>query len=93
MTNANRIWALFDDRIPRRIDMSHDGCGPRSTGADPANCRRCHGAGPGRHAMPPAMPKRSRMAYVWGWPMVNMLNRRAGITQAPDPACLAALCR
>jgi len=25
----------------------------------------------------------ARMAYVWGWPMVNMLNRRARITQAP----------
>lgn len=25
----------------------------------------------------------ARAAYVWGWPMVNMLNRRATITQAP----------
>ena len=29
-----------------------------------------------------------RMAYVWGWPMVNMLNRRASITQAPEPGRL-----
>lgn len=27
----------------------------------------------------------ARSAYVWGWPMVNMLNRRARITQAPEP--------
>jgi hypothetical protein len=27
----------------------------------------------------------ARMAYVWGWPMVNQLNRRAAITQAPHP--------
>ena len=26
-----------------------------------------------------------RMAYIWGWPMVNGFNRRAGITQAPEP--------
>jgi hypothetical protein len=26
----------------------------------------------------------ARFAYVWGWPMVNMLNRRAAITQAPE---------
>ena len=25
----------------------------------------------------------AQMAYVWGWPMVNMINRRATITQAP----------
>lgn len=30
----------------------------------------------------------ARMAYVWGWPMVNMLNRNARITQAPYPGLL-----
>lgn len=30
----------------------------------------------------------ARMAYVWGWPMVNMINRRAAITQAPHPGRL-----
>jgi hypothetical protein len=29
-----------------------------------------------------------RMAYVWGWPMVNMMNRSAAITQAPEPGRL-----
>jgi hypothetical protein len=27
-------------------------------------------------------------AYIWGWPMVNQLNRRATITQAPEPGRL-----
>lgn len=27
-------------------------------------------------------------AYVWGWPMVNMINRRAAITKAPEPGRL-----
>lgn len=30
--------------------------------------------------------KLAEFAYVWGWPLVNMLNRRATITKAPKPA-------
>lgn len=30
----------------------------------------------------------AKSAYVWGWPMVNMLNRNAKITQAPHPGLL-----
>lgn len=30
----------------------------------------------------------ARAAYVWGWPMVNMINRRTAITQAPQPGHL-----
>src|SRR5262245_66632367 len=26
-----------------------------------------------------------RIAYIWGWPLGNTMNRRAGITQAPRP--------
>lgn len=37
-------------------------------------------------AMTPAYAKVvAQQAYVWGWPMVNMLNRNAKITQAPYP--------
>jgi hypothetical protein len=32
-----------------------------------------------------------RMAYVWGWPLVNSFNRRAGITQAPEPGRLGGV--
>lgn len=32
-----------------------------------------------------------RMAYVWGWPMVNNFNRRATITQAPEPGRLGGV--
>jgi hypothetical protein len=27
----------------------------------------------------------AQFAYIWGWPMVNMINRRTAITQAPQP--------
>jgi hypothetical protein len=30
----------------------------------------------------------AQMAYIWGWPMVNMTNRRAAITKAPQPGLL-----
>src|SRR5262249_38785996 len=30
-------------------------------------------------------------AYVWGWPMVNMLNRKAKITQAPRPGLVGGI--
>ena len=30
----------------------------------------------------------AQMAYVWAWPIVNMINRRAAITQAPHPGHL-----
>ena len=30
----------------------------------------------------------AQLAYVWGWPMVNVINRRAEITQAPQPGHL-----
>jgi len=30
----------------------------------------------------------AQMAYVWGWPIVNMINRRAAITKAPQPGHL-----
>ena len=26
-----------------------------------------------------------RLAYVWGWPMVNQINRRASFAKAPEP--------
>ena len=25
------------------------------------------------------------MAYIWGWPMANQMNRRAGLGAAPGP--------
>lgn len=33
----------------------------------------------------------ARMAYVWGWPMVNMLNRQETITKAPHPGLLGGV--
>jgi hypothetical protein len=30
----------------------------------------------------------AKTAYIWGWPMVNMMNRSAKITQAPHPGLL-----
>ncbi len=32
-----------------------------------------------------------RIAYVWGWPLVNSFNRRTAITQAPEPGKLGGV--
>ena len=32
-----------------------------------------------------------RMAYVWGWPMVNQINRRASFAQVPEPGRLGGV--
>jgi hypothetical protein len=32
-----------------------------------------------------------RMAYVWGWPLVNQINRRASFAQAPEPGRLGGV--
>jgi hypothetical protein len=32
-----------------------------------------------------------RIAYVWGWPMVNQINRRASFAQAPAPGRLGGV--
>ncbi|MFV3307996.1 DUF1254 domain-containing protein [Pseudomonas sp. NY15181] len=33
----------------------------------------------------------ARMAYLWGWPMVNMINRNEKITKAPHPGLLGGI--
>jgi hypothetical protein len=33
----------------------------------------------------------AQMAYVWAWPMVNMINRKAKITKAPHPGLLGGI--
>jgi hypothetical protein len=30
----------------------------------------------------------AKAAYIWGWPMVNQMNRRAAITKAPEPGLI-----
>jgi hypothetical protein len=45
----------------------------------------------GVHVYPEYAKTIARAAYVWGWPMVNMLNRRAAITRAPHPGLLGGI--
>ncbi len=33
----------------------------------------------------------ARMAYIWGYPMVNMINRRAAIGSAPEPGLMGGV--
>jgi len=39
--------------------------------------------------MPPGYIRAmAQFAYIWGWPLINMVNRNAAITQAPHPGLL-----
>jgi hypothetical protein len=33
----------------------------------------------------------AQFAYLWGWPLVNMVNRRASITQAPAAGLIGGI--
>ncbi len=33
----------------------------------------------------------ARMAYLWGWPLVNQLNRRTAFAQVPEPGRLGGV--
>jgi hypothetical protein len=33
----------------------------------------------------------ARQAYLWGWPMVNQMNRRATVTKAPQPGLMGGI--
>src|SRR5262245_52227262 len=43
------------------------------------------GPAPGTAMTTPYVQAVARMAYVWGWPLVNSLNRRAAFAKAPEP--------
>lgn len=45
----------------------------------------------GAHMHPEYVKTIARTAYVWGWTMVNSHNRRASITQAPEPGRLGGV--
>ncbi|MVT68138.1 DUF1214 domain-containing protein [Bradyrhizobium pachyrhizi] len=68
-----------------------------AVGAGPAQARPSHEGAMASRVTEPAtgitmFPDYARtiaqMAYVWGWPIVNMMNRSATITQAPQPSLL-----
>jgi hypothetical protein len=33
----------------------------------------------------------AQFAYLWGWPLINMVNRRNSITEAPEPGLLGGI--
>lgn len=46
---------------------------------------------PGEQMHPGYAKAIAQMAYLWGWPMVNMYNRNARITAAPYPGLLGGI--
>jgi hypothetical protein len=64
------------------IDASCQQVAPARTASEVTASAKCV-------LMHPAYAKAiGRLAYMWGWPMVNMINRSASITKAPEPGRL-----
>ncbi|CAG4925151.1 DUF1254 domain-containing protein [Paraburkholderia gardini] len=62
---------------------------PDTHGRPPAPTAAAETQPPTGINMPPGYAQTiARMAYVWGWPLVNMVNRYTSFTQAPKPGLL-----
>ena len=81
--------ALAVPRAASAAEATHGAPEKAGSGAMPASTETLPPAGLLMH--PAYAQVIARMAYVWGWPMVNMLNRNARITKAPHPGLLAGI--
>ena len=57
----------------------------------PTTAAEVPGPAPGTAMTKAYMQTVGRMAYVWGWSLVNMSNRFAAFTKAPEPGLLDGL--
>jgi len=54
----------------------------------PTTVTEVPGPAPGTAMTKPYVQTIGRMAYVWGWPLVNAANRAAAFAKAPEPGLL-----
>jgi len=68
---------------------------PAATGAQqvpiPTTAAEVPGPVPGNTMTPAYIQFVGRMAYIWGYPLVNAHNRRAAFSQAPAPGYLGGV--
>ena len=76
---ATTSKAASESIIRQQNELVDNGAGTGATAKDVA--------GPvAGMRMPDAFVKTvGQFAYVWGWPMVSMINRRTGLTSVPEP--------
>ena len=66
------------------VDQRIAGADPQDPSGGSWSCSRQHDD----HGVRPVI---GRMAYVWGYPMVNAHNRRAAFAEAPAPGLLGGV--
>ena len=47
------------------------------------------GPSPGTRMTKAYVQSVGRTAYLWGWPLINVANRAAAFSKAPNPVCSA----
>jgi hypothetical protein len=57
----------------------------------PATAAEVPGPAPGTAMTKPYVQSVARMAYLWGWPLVNAANRAAAFSKAPEPGLLGGV--
>lgn len=57
----------------------------------PQNATQVPGPTPGTAMTKAYVQTVGRMAYLWGWPLVNMANRAAAFARAPEPGLLGGV--
>src|SRR6516162_1011297 len=57
----------------------------------PATAAQVPGPTPGTSMTKPYVQMVARMAYFWGWPLVNAANRAHAFSEAPEPGLLGGV--
>jgi hypothetical protein len=57
----------------------------------PINAAEVPGPAPGTAMTKPYVQMVARMAYFWGWPLVNAANRAVAFSKAPEPGLLGGV--
>src|SRR5215472_16494893 len=57
----------------------------------PTTAAQVPGPAPGTAMTKPYVQMVARMAYFWGWPLVNAANRAAAFSKAPEPGLLGGV--
>src|SRR5215475_5122469 len=57
----------------------------------PTTAAQVPGPAPGTAMNKPYVQAMARMAYVWGWPLVDAANRAVAFSKAPEPGLLGGV--
>lgn len=89
MKNLNYLLSLL---IVAAFISCNEAAKPEKTSEDNSSSKTVLAGASSDMLMHPEYAKTvARMAYIWGYPMVNMMNRRAAIGSAPEPGLMGGV--